>query len=84
MKFRNLVPGDVVTLMETRSVVLAIQAPHPLNPDFWLIIFYVFEGKRGRTSFDMLHPNYDLIPGTTVSKDGMHSYRAAMETMRHD
>ena len=81
MKFRNLLPGDVVTLLDTRSVVLAIQSPHPLNPDFWLIIFYVFE-DGGRTSFDMLHPNYDLIPGTRVTRDGMVTYREAMEAMR--
>lgn len=83
MKFGDLVPGDVVTLMNTRSVVLAVQSPHPLNPGFSLIIFYVWDEARGRTSFDMLDPNYNLIPGTKVSKDGMQTYRAAMEAMRN-
>jgi hypothetical protein len=77
MKFGDLKPGDVVGLMGTRSVILAIEKPHPLNRNFWLIIWWMFDEKR--LSFDMLSPEYDLIEGSTVVSDGMVSYRRAMQ-----
>lgn len=76
MKFRDLRSGDVVKMMGIRSVILAIEVPHPLNPSFLLVVWYIF--GEDRLSFDMLHPDYDLFPGTSVSQDGMYSYREAL------
>ena len=59
MTFGELRVGDVVTLMGVRSVVLAIQKPHPLNMNFHLIIWWIFDEKR--LSFDMLHPDYAIL-----------------------
>lgn len=80
MKFGDLKSGDRVSLAGYNSVILAIEKPHPLNPAFWLIVFYIFEEKR--LSFDMLSPAFDLIPGTSVSQDGLYSYRKAMDELR--
>jgi len=77
MKFGDLKAGDVVNLMGTRSVILAIQKPHPDHPSFWLVVWYIFDDKL--LSFDCLHPNYDLLPGTTVSQDGLYSFRTALD-----
>jgi hypothetical protein len=82
MKFGDLKSGHVVRLMGMRSVILAIETPHPLNPSFLLIVWYIFDEKR--LSFDMLHPDYELLPGTDVSQDGMYSYRKAMNEMSHN
>lgn len=82
MKFRQLHVGDVVTLAEVKSVIMAIEQPHPLNPNFWMFVFWVFDSRKGRPSFDMLEPNYELIPGTLVHSDGLHTFRMALEAMR--
>lgn len=76
MKFRDLRTGDVVTLMDTRSVIVAIETPHPKDPSFLLIVWYIF--GEARLSFDMLHPDYDLIHGTTVHSDGFLTWNEAM------
>lgn len=82
MKFGDLKSGDVVNLMGTKSVILAIQEPHPLNPSFLLIVWYIFDEKR--LSFDMLHPDYELLPGTHVTEDSsMFMYRKAMAELGH-
>lgn len=77
MKFGDLQAGDVVNLMGTRSVILAIDKVHPEHPLFWLVVWYIFD--EDRLSFDCLHPDYDLLPGTTVSRDGLYSFRKAMD-----
>jgi hypothetical protein len=82
MKFGDLKSGDVVNLMGVRSVILAIESPHPLNPSFLLVVWFLFGDNR--LSFDMLHPDYELIPGTSVSQDGMYSYRKAMDIVHHN
>jgi hypothetical protein len=81
MKFGDLKTGDLVNLMGTKSVILAIEKPHPLNSQFWLVVWYIFDEKR--ISFDMLHPDYDLIPGTHVTEDPTkYMYRKALDEMR--
>ena len=80
MKFGDLKSGDVMTLAGQRAVVLAIEKPHPLDSRYWLIIWWIF-GEH-RTSFDMLHPGYELISGATVISDGMLSFRQALDEMR--
>jgi hypothetical protein len=82
MKFSDLRSGDVVTLRGVRSVVMAIESPHPLNPSFLLIVWFLF--GQNRLSFDMLHPDYDLITGTSVSKDGMVSYQEALDLIHYN
>lgn len=84
MKFGDLRTGDVVNLMGTHSVILAIEKPHPLNVNFWLVVWYIFKSptEPGRLSFDMLHPRYDLLPGTSVSQDGMYAFQKAMAEIR--
>jgi len=79
MKFGDLKAGDVVTLMGVRSVVLAIDKQHPEHRSFWLVVWYIF--GEDRLSFDCLHPNYDMLPGTTVSEDGLYLFRKAMEAV---
>lgn len=76
MKYKNLQTGDVVSLMGTRSVILAIEKPHPDFPGFWLFVWYIFDEKR--LSFDALSPEYSLIPGSTVVNDGRVSWRQAI------
>lgn len=80
MKFGDLKSGDVLHLVGQRGVILAIEKPHPLKPSFLLIVWYLFDEKR--LSFDMLHPDYELIPGSTVSQDGFYSYRKALDEIR--
>lgn len=75
MKFGDLKTGDVVSLMGVRSVVLSIEKPHPLNPNFWLIIWWIFDQKR--LSMDMLHPDYALM-GEVQEFDFMKSWTQAM------
>ena len=75
MRFGDLRVGDVVTLMGVRSVVLAIQTPHPLNPSFLLIIWWIFDQKR--LSMDMLHPDYAIM-GDLQPFDDMRSWTQAM------
>jgi len=75
MKFGDLRVGDVVNLMGVRSVVLAVQSPHPLNPSFLLIIWWIFDQKR--LSMDMLHPDYELM-GEIEQPDCMGSWIQAM------
>lgn len=76
MKFRDLRTGDVVTLIDKRSVILAIEWHHPKNHSFMLIAWYIFDDRR--LSFDMLHPDYELLPGTRVSQDGFYSFDRAL------
>lgn len=80
MKFGDLRTGDVMGLGRLRAVVMGIERPHPLNPAFLMVVFYIFAEKR--LSFDMLHPDYELIPGTTVHQDGMASFREALEEVQ--
>jgi hypothetical protein len=75
MTFDDLRTGDVVNLMGVRSVVLAIEKPHPLNPSFLLIIWWIFDQKR--LSMDMLHPDYALM-GNLERPDDMRSWTQAM------
>jgi hypothetical protein len=76
MKFKDLRTGDVMNLMGTRSVILAIEKPHPVRVGFWLFVWYIFDEKR--LSFDALHPEFDLIPGSFVNQDGLYSYQRAL------
>lgn len=76
MKFGELRPGDVMTMIGSRAVVIAIQRPHPLSPRFIMIVCYRF--RDGKFSIDMLDPEYDIIPECTVHTDGMRSFREAL------
>lgn len=81
MKFGELAPGNVLDLAGQRAVVLAIQRPHPLQPGFILIVWWLFNAKR--TSFDMLDPGCEMIPGSRVMPwDGMRSYQQGLDEMR--
>jgi hypothetical protein len=79
MRFADLKVGDVMTLAGQTAVVLAIEKPHPENPRFWMFIWYLFGDKR--LSFDMLDPQYELIPGSRVSDDGLLSFQAAIREL---
>lgn len=81
MTFGDLKTGDVLIMAGVKAVVLAIESPHPLNPSFLLIVWYIF--PENRTSFDMLHPDYELLPGSTVHQDGFWSWRKALELVSH-
>lgn len=76
MKFGDLRVGDVVNLIGAKSVVLAIDKRHPLNPNFYLIIWWIFDQKR--LSMDMLHPEYALM-GEVQEFDFMASWKRGME-----
>jgi hypothetical protein len=79
MKFGDLKTGDVLTLAGQTAVILAVEKPHPKNRAFWLIVWYIFDEKR--ISCDMLHPDYELIPGSVVHSDGFQSWHTAMGEM---
>jgi hypothetical protein len=76
MRFGDLKTGDVVTLMNQKAVVLAIEKPHPLNGKFWMFVWWLFD--ENRLSFDMLSPEHALIPGTKVHQDGFLSFNLAL------
>lgn len=76
MKFEDLRTGDVLTLADRTAVIIAIEKPHPENPKFWLFVWYIFE--ENRFSFDMLDPEYSLIPGSRVTRDGLVSFKRAI------
>jgi hypothetical protein len=76
MRFGDLKTGDVVTAAGIRSVVLAIEKPHPQNPAFHLIVWWIFDQKR--LSMDMLDPNYEMFEDAHVHHDGLVSWRQAM------
>lgn len=76
MKFGDLKTGDVLTLAGQPGVVMAIDKEHPMHPGFWLVIWYLPSEKR--LSFDALHPDFDLIPGSKVHQDGFHLFNAAL------
>lgn len=80
MKFGDLKAGDVMTLLDHRAVVLAIEKPHPLDSRYWLVVWWIFDEQR--TSFDMLHPDCALIPGSSIHQDGLVSFRQALSEMR--
>jgi hypothetical protein len=73
MKFGDLKTGDIMTLVGTKGVVMAIEKPHPKNPHFWLVVWYLVD--QDRFTFDMLNPDYDLIPGSTISQDGLVTWQ---------
>jgi hypothetical protein len=81
MKFGNLKTGDVVNLCGTQSVVLSITKPHPEWPagPYWLFVWYIFDEKR--LSFDCLHPDYALIPGSTLVNDGLVLWHQAIDAV---
>jgi hypothetical protein len=76
MRFGDLKTGDVVNLLNQKAVILAIEKPHPNSQNFWMIVWWLFEEKR--LSFDMLHPEHALIPGTRVWQDGFLSFNLAL------
>jgi hypothetical protein len=76
MRFGDLKTGDVMTLAGVKAVVLAITHPHPLNPTFSLIVWWILTDHR--LSFDMLYPNVELIPGSEVHQDGLVSWKQAI------
>lgn len=76
MKFGQLKTGDVMTLAGTKAVVLSIDREHPLNPQFMLVIWYLF--GQDQVTMDQLHPDYDLIPGAEIHEDGKRSWVDAM------
>lgn len=80
MKFGDLKTGDVMELAGQKAVIVAIEKPHPLNPGFWLIVWYIFGDNR--LSFDMLHPDYALISGSKISQDGFNSYHRALSELQ--
>jgi hypothetical protein len=69
MKFGDLRTGDIVEMAGTKAVVMAIQERHPKDPGFMLIVWYLVAEKR--LTFDMLSRYYDLIPGSSVTNDGL-------------
>lgn len=79
MRFGDLKTGDVLTLAGQRAVILAIEKPHPLNHHFWMFVWYILSDRR--LSFDMLHPNFHLIEGSSVVSDGFVSFREALEQL---
>lgn len=79
MKFKDLRTGDVMNLMGTQSVLLAIERPHPIRIGYWMFVWYVINERR--MSFDALHPEYDLIPGSTVHQDGFYNLQMAITTL---
>ena len=85
MKFGQLQTGDVMHLAGTKAVVLSISNPHPEPANglvgFLLVVWYIF--GEDRVSFDCLHQDYDLIPGSTVSKDGLMSWREAVRRVEN-
>lgn len=81
MRFGDLRTGDIVTLCGSQSLVLAIQRPHPQNPAFLLIVWYLFDEKA--ISADMLHPDYALITGTSVHSDGMLTWTRVTNDLRN-
>lgn len=79
MKFGKLKTGDVMELAGVKAVVLSITDPHPDQRGglgFLLVVWYIFD--EDRLSFDCLHKDYDLIPGSTISQDGLMSWRQAV------
>lgn len=81
MKFGDLKTGDVMTLAGQTAVILAIEKPHPVNPRFWMFVWYMFGDAR--LSFDMLDPDGDLIGGSKISHDGLLSFQAAIRKLTH-
>ena len=79
MKFGDLKTGDVMTLAGRTAVIIAIEKPHPKNPQFWMFVWYLFGDER--ISFDMLDPAYELISGSKVSRDGLLSFETAIRKL---
>lgn len=69
MKYGDLRTGDLVKFHNAQAVVMAIEKEHPREPGFWLIVWYLVHEKR--LTFDCLSPHYEVMPGSSVSSDGL-------------
>lgn len=69
MRFGDLKTGDVMELAGTKAVVMAIQREHPRDPRYMLVVWYLM--AENRLTFDMLSAQYEMVPGSSVTSDGL-------------
>jgi hypothetical protein len=79
MKYKHLEIGDILELAGHSAVVIAIQERHPLDPRFIMIIWWLIDSNR--VSVDMLGPEVELMPGSTVRQDRLATWGRATRMM---
>jgi hypothetical protein len=69
VKYRDLTPGDRVTLAGQAAIHICTHTPHPVYPTLSLVIWWVEATEE--FSLDALDINYNLLVGTDVNS--MHA-----------
>jgi hypothetical protein len=65
VRYKDLKPGDRVTLAGQAAIHICTHTPHPVYPTLSLVIWWM--EATGEFSLDALDVNYALMPGTDVN-----------------